>query len=527
MFIPGVPGKFLFFLRLEIDRKKDLNGLLVVSGSGPAVTSNWAVCCTMNPPVLPLIPPEGVKVPGVYFSIFCSLLAFIMVRSSNSEDLISNLDLGNPFHLQNSDFSSNTIIFVKLTGTENYRVWAAAMKLAINTRNKTGFIDGSCVKYAYASSATLSNQWEMCNSIVLYWLLNSVSVDLFLGQIFSDNVAEVWAELKKTYNKLDGSLICYKKSMGLSKTIRSSLLSIETLPDVKDAFAIVPRKESHRGITSSFSDSVYKPQVFGFVAKSNNWPNNGNKRGDNKKFGNIVNGGNNKGPNLNLLCTNCGKVGHTINRCFDIIGNPPRYNKNPCPKQSDPKLFNANSASSSNEKSATLSFTSEQMMKLMNLINEDLLQNQIVETGSENGGLYSFDSPFNSNCQSLGNHSVMCFTFKSLWHTRLGHPSDQAVDVLQHDLNFTKDSRVSPCDICHKAKQTREPFSISNYQTTVIGELIHLDLWGLYKVIIKPCTRGFNTSDGSEADFATSMGDNPSSEGNVPSFNQNTQNAQI
>ncbi|GKE35856.1 hypothetical protein Tco_1455178 [Tanacetum coccineum] len=31
---------------------------------GPAMTSNWAVCCTLNPHVLPPIPPEGVKVPG-------------------------------------------------------------------------------------------------------------------------------------------------------------------------------------------------------------------------------------------------------------------------------------------------------------------------------------------------------------------------------------------------------------------------------------------------------------------------------
>ncbi|GJU53036.1 hypothetical protein Tco_1226750, partial [Tanacetum coccineum] len=43
---------------------KNMNGLLVVSGSGPAVTSNWVVCCTLNPPVLPHIPPEGVKVSG-------------------------------------------------------------------------------------------------------------------------------------------------------------------------------------------------------------------------------------------------------------------------------------------------------------------------------------------------------------------------------------------------------------------------------------------------------------------------------
>ncbi|GJV35780.1 hydroxyproline O-galactosyltransferase GALT3 [Tanacetum coccineum] len=39
---------------------------LGVSG-GPVVTSNWAVCCTLNPPVLPHIPPEGVKVPSCLF----------------------------------------------------------------------------------------------------------------------------------------------------------------------------------------------------------------------------------------------------------------------------------------------------------------------------------------------------------------------------------------------------------------------------------------------------------------------------
>nr|GEW27553.1 hypothetical protein [Tanacetum cinerariifolium] len=60
--------------------------------------------------------------------------------------------------------------------------------------------------------------------------------------------------------------------------------------------------------------------------------------------------------------------------------------------------------------------------------------------------------------------------------TRLGHPFDQAVDVLHNELNFTKDSKVSPCDICHKAKQTIEPFPISDHQTTSIGKIVHLDM---------------------------------------------------
>nr|GFA45950.1 putative Gag-polypeptide of LTR copia-type [Tanacetum cinerariifolium] len=176
-----------------------------------------------------------------------------MVGASSGDDKINNLDLGNPLHLQTSDFNSNTIISVKLTGTEKYRVWAAAMKLAINTRNKIGFLDGTYLKSTFANSAPLSNQWERSNFIVLSWLLNSISEDLFLGQIFSDNAFEVWAELKETYDKLDGS----------------SLLSRETLLIVKDAFAIISREESHKGTASSSSDYVTKPQVSSFVAKSN------------------------------------------------------------------------------------------------------------------------------------------------------------------------------------------------------------------------------------------------------------------
>ncbi|GKC25489.1 hypothetical protein Tco_1027639, partial [Tanacetum coccineum] len=225
------------------------------------------------------------------------------------------------------------------------------LDLAINTRNKTGFLDGTCLKSTYANSAPLSNQWERCNSIMLSWLLNSVSEELFLGQIFSDNAFEFLMGLNDVF-----------------QPIRSSLLARNTLPNVKDAFAIISREESHRGIASSFSGSVTKPQVSSFVAKSNSWNNNGNKKFDNNKR--VGNSTNNRGPNPNLHCTNCEKVGHTVEKYFDIIGYPHGYNKNNGPKSNGPRTFNANSISSSSEKCVSLSFTNEQMIKLKNLINE-------------------------------------------------------------------------------------------------------------------------------------------------------------
>ncbi|GJR18570.1 ribonuclease H-like domain-containing protein [Tanacetum coccineum] len=321
---------------------------------------------------------------------------------------------------------------VKLIGTKTYRVWAVAMKLAINTRNKIGFIDGTRLKSAYEFSASLTNQWERCNSIILSWLLNSVSEDLFLEQLFSDNVVEFWAELKETYDKLDGSVILnllqkihnFKQGeltvfeyyhrlnslwiefdimiklpkfsyatrddmlkhnqliklmqflMGLNdvyQPIRSSLLSRETLPDVKDAFAIISREESHIGIASSSG--------------------------------------------------------------FD--------------------------------------------------------SNKIVGTSSESGGLYMFDQ---TPSQTIGkNTDISVYVSKTLWHSRLGHPADQAIGVLQKELQMSKDSHVSSSDICHGAKQTRDLFPFSDHKTSAIGDLIQLDLWGPYKVTSREGFRYFLT----------------------------------
>nr|GEY11963.1 hypothetical protein [Tanacetum cinerariifolium] len=129
------------------------------------------------------------------------------------------------------------------------------------------------------------------------------------------------------------------------------------------------------------------------------------------------------------------KVGHTIDRCFDLIGYPPGYNKNHVSKSNGFKTFNANS----------------------------------VSTSSENGK-----------------------------YGKLGHPSNQAIDVLQSEFNFTKDSHVSPCDICPNDCER------DSYAPNDEGN-------------VYPYTRSLQTSDGSEDNIANFMGDNIPSKGTVPS----------
>ncbi|XP_071699247.1 uncharacterized protein [Rutidosis leptorrhynchoides] len=122
-----------------------------------------------------------------------------------SDNPISKLDFNDPLFLHPSDITSTPIITFKLLGTKNFRVWKCAMTLALKTKNKFGFVDGSVKKDE--SNEVLIKQWERCNSVVLSWIIGSISEELYLGKIFSTVASEIWLELKETYDRVDGAMV--------------------------------------------------------------------------------------------------------------------------------------------------------------------------------------------------------------------------------------------------------------------------------------------------------------------------------
>ncbi|GJU58883.1 ribonuclease H-like domain-containing protein [Tanacetum coccineum] len=313
------------------------------------------------------------------------------VDSSSSSDL--NLTFGDPLYLHPNDTGGSPILTFKLAGTDNYK--------------------------------------DMCNSVVFTWILNSLSSDLYVGAIYAKTSFELWTDLKDTYDKVDGlavfnlhksinslsesgaSLADYYNNlnslwkqfdamislhsctcdaakhfekhnqlikliqflMGLDENylaIRSNILTREPLSLVKAAFAIVSGEESHRYITSTSST---KPTATAFVAKTfdkkrfNN--NNNNNKGSSSNS-------NNRGPNPNLKCTNCNKIGHTVDRCFEIVSYPAGYVKRNFNSNSRPLTSNnstvdpdSNNASSSTTSNSPVSLSKEQLTRLMNLLNDN------------------------------------------------------------------------------------------------------------------------------------------------------------
>ncbi|GJV52687.1 ribonuclease H-like domain-containing protein [Tanacetum coccineum] len=538
--------------------------------------------------------------------------------SGSVVDSINNLDDGNPLHVQNSDNSSSVIIRFKLLGTEIYRIWSGAMKLALQARNKYCFVDGSCLKESYATSDVLSAQWDRCNAMVLTWIMNVVSQDIYMGS------REFDALTKLPKSSYDVKCSCDAgKELGLHQQlmklmqflmglddyyqpVRSSLLTRDPLHEVKDAYNVISREESHRGVPESSG-----------VTESKGTSSNVNK-----------------GPNPNLNCKHCGKIGHTIDRCFEIVGFLQGFKRNFNSNSNTGKqFFNANFDVKMSDKpsSSSLSygFTFEQIQKLLNLINDkssrsihanmsgrasffngnvwfninfsryffsnsslsmtaitlgwiidsranqhltgstsrminvvdisdlkinvghpngtlavishvgnlkltnnvmlydvlvvpgycvsllsvnklirdtkmfvsfnenkcyiqDLKREKILGIGSESGGLYLFDVN-KSNCIGQSNMVMNFHVSKLLWQNRLGHPADQVLSVLKKDLNIYDNTYVPMCEICQRAKQTREPFPLSDNKSKTLGELVHLDLWGPYRVHSREGYRYFLT----------------------------------
>ncbi|GJR69912.1 ribonuclease H-like domain-containing protein [Tanacetum coccineum] len=163
--------------------------------------------------------------------------------------LISKLDISNPLHLHSNDSAVLTVVSIKLKGTENYQVWANAMLLALEGKNKIGFIDGTCKRFV--TDDVLAKQWDRVNAVVLACIIRLIPLSKN-----GSNLSDYYHKLNALWKQFDAMVelpacVCtaadeFKKLNHLMKlmqflmglddsymTIRSFILSRETLPDVK------------------------------------------------------------------------------------------------------------------------------------------------------------------------------------------------------------------------------------------------------------------------------------------------------
>ena len=93
----------------------------------------------------------------------------------------------NSYFLHSGDHPSLALISHLLNGS-NYNTWNHAMWMALNAKNKLGFV------YGLISQSTVG-MWSLCNSMVTSWLLNVVSKDIADSLLDIDTTQTVWSYL--------------------------------------------------------------------------------------------------------------------------------------------------------------------------------------------------------------------------------------------------------------------------------------------------------------------------------------------
>lgn len=99
-----------------------------------------------------------------------------------------------------------------------------------------------------------------------------------------------------------------------------------------------------------------------------------------------------------------------------------------------------------------------------------------IRTGIRRDSLYYFtkgDSVHHFSSDSSG-------STLDLWHCRMGHPFEKIVKLLP-PCSFRKGNLNKACEVCFRAKQSRDKFPISDTRSTRIFEKVHCDMRGPYK----------------------------------------------
>ena len=277
---------------------------------------------------------------------------------SSSEDTTS------PFFLHNGDHPGLFLVTHQLT-RPNYNTWNRSMLMALTTKNKITFIDGTIPKSS--PQDLLVGAWTRCDSMVHSWLLNSVVKEIADSLIYLSSTQAVWVDLCERFQQSNaprifqikqylhalnqGSLdlnTCYthlktlweklknyqlipacncgrmqawmnhqeqeypmKFLMDLNEsysTVGAQILMIDPLPSVSWAFNLVSQEERQRSIGSTPTNSN---ENMIFAAPSSNVSvqlaaQQGRKH-------------------ERPLCTHYNMLGHTVDKCYKLHGYPPGY----------------------------------------------------------------------------------------------------------------------------------------------------------------------------------------------------------
>ncbi|XP_062089069.1 uncharacterized protein LOC133795631 [Humulus lupulus] len=116
-----------------------------------------------------------------------------------------NVSSNNPFYLSNVGHLGTGITTNVLQGSSNYNAWCCTIKLSMVTKNKMGFVLDTIPLPSINDPCY--NSWTQCNSMVMSWLINSISPQIATSIIYQERAYSMWQDLHGRFHQSNGHRI--------------------------------------------------------------------------------------------------------------------------------------------------------------------------------------------------------------------------------------------------------------------------------------------------------------------------------
>lgn len=103
-----------------------------------------------------------------------------------------------PYFISPSD-SPGTLLADTIFDGQSFGGWKRRMWIALTTKNKIGFINGSTVEPKVGTN--LHRAWSRSNNMVISWLLNSLSREIYESVLYYSTAKDIWVELEDRFGQ--------------------------------------------------------------------------------------------------------------------------------------------------------------------------------------------------------------------------------------------------------------------------------------------------------------------------------------
>jgi hypothetical protein len=84
------------------------------------------------------------------------------------------------------------------------------MTRALSAKNKIGFVNGTILQPNDQSDPVFSD-WQRCNDLVLFWITNCLSRQIYATVLYAHTAKEVWDDLQQRYSHSNGTRVHHLK----------------------------------------------------------------------------------------------------------------------------------------------------------------------------------------------------------------------------------------------------------------------------------------------------------------------------